>query len=341
MACDGAAPLRIVYLLPSSALAGGIKVALQQADALAARGHAVTVVSPEPPPRWYPRPRAAFEMTPAAGSAALTRAQAVVATFWTTVPAAVARARGAVFHLCQGFEADLAFYAPRRDEILAAYRLPTRKLAVSPHLRDRLEAEGLGPVRLVGQTFDAEEFRCPGRDFAARPLRLLLPGISVGEVKGVPEALAALARLRAKGAEFLLRRVAAELPTPEEASGPADEYHRAVPCDRMPALYGATDLFVGPSHAEEGFDLPALEALAAGVPCALSDTPAHRNTAGESAVFFPPLDSGAIEHAVARLLDDEGLRRRLAAEGPERAARFRTSDVADALEAAFGEAAGA
>jgi len=45
--------MNIAYLLESTGLFGGVKVVLQQADALARRGHRVTVVSPEPAPEWF------------------------------------------------------------------------------------------------------------------------------------------------------------------------------------------------------------------------------------------------------------------------------------------------
>ena len=103
----------------------------------------------------------------------------------------------------------------------------------------------------------------------------------------------------------------------------------------MPALLARSDVFLGPNHAVEGFGLPSLEALAAGVPAALSDTPSHRAMAGGDAVFFPAGDVEAMAAALARLIEEPETRRRLSAAGPLRAGRYRTSDVADRLEAVF------
>jgi glycosyltransferase involved in cell wall biosynthesis len=108
----------------------------------------------------------------------------------------------------------------------------------------------------------------------------------------------------------------------------------------MPALLAYADVFLGPNHESEGFGLPSLEALAAGLPAALSDTPSHRAMAGDSAVFFPPRDPQGIADALSRLLSEPELRRRLSAEGPVRAARFRTSDVGERLEGVFRRATG-
>ena len=131
--------MRIAYLLASTDLSGGVRVVLLQAEALARLGHRVSVVSPDPEPRWFPLSRARFERAAFAESRELASAEIRVATFWTTVDPALAGASGPVFHLCQGYEAAFSFYARERERIEAAYRRPTRKLAVSDALarRDR------------------------------------------------------------------------------------------------------------------------------------------------------------------------------------------------------------
>src|SRR6478672_7992113 len=155
--------MRIAYLLESTELSGGVKVVLQQAEALARRGHRVAVVSPGPAPPWFPMSRARFERTSFRESTELAGADVRVATFWTTVAPALEGARGAVFHLCQGYEGSFSFYADRREEIEDAYRSPARKLAVSRALAAKLDTLGFGPARNVGQVFDASGF-FPGPD---------------------------------------------------------------------------------------------------------------------------------------------------------------------------------
>ncbi len=78
--------MKIAYLLESTGLFGGVKVVLQQADALARRGHRVTVVSPEPAPEWFRLARARFERSSYRESPALAEAEVRVATFFRTVP---------------------------------------------------------------------------------------------------------------------------------------------------------------------------------------------------------------------------------------------------------------
>jgi glycosyltransferase involved in cell wall biosynthesis len=330
--------LEIAYLLESTALSGGVKVALLQAEALARRGHRVTVVSPEPRPEWFPLSRARFERSAFRDSTELARSAVRVGTFWTTIAPALEGATGPVFHLCQGYEGDFSFYASSRAGIEEAYRAPTRKLVVSETLRRRLAEKGFGPATNVGQAFERGGFSPGAERPAAEPPVVLLVGPSEADVKGIGIALAGLALWRKRGGEFRLRRIS---PLPageaEKASGLVDEYHHSLSPERMPYAYRASDVFVGPSRREEGFGLPALEALACGVPCLLSDTAAHREFAGDAAWYFADGDSNALADAIPRLLSDEA-RERARRAGPAAAAGFDTAKVAERLEGAFLEA---
>ncbi|MEP7131744.1 MAG: glycosyltransferase family 4 protein [Acidobacteriota bacterium] len=332
------APLRVAYLLESTELSGGVRVALLQAETLARRGHRVSVVSPAPEPRWFPLSRARFERRSFAESRELAAADVRVATFWTTAAPALAGAAGPVFHLSQGYEASFSFYADRRAEIEAAYRLPTRKLAVSFSLAARLEDAGHGPVENVGQAFDGAGFFPSSSEVSPDVPVVLMVGPHGADVKGIGVGLEGLALLRERGGVFRLRRIAVEAPTPEESGWDViDDYHRALPPERMPFAYRASDLFLGPTRPEEGFGLPILEALACGVPCLLSDTPGNREIAGDAASYFSDGDPEALAAAVPAVLTPEA-RSRARRDGPAVVRRFDPALVAERLEAAFDRA---
>lgn len=87
----------------------------------------------------------------------------------------------------------------------------------------------------------------------------------------------------------------------------------------LPALYQAASAFAFPSLAE-GYGLPVLEAMAAGVPVVSSDIPALAEVARSAAIRLPPTNVAAWVAALTRVIGDPGLRARMSAAGREVAA---------------------
>ena len=94
-----------------------------------------------------------------------------------------------------------------------------------------------------------------------------------------------------------------------------------VPEATLAVLYRKAAMFVFPS-LYEGFGLPPLEAMAAGTPVITSKVSSLPEVVGDAALLVDPMDAGAIADAMARLLDDEALRRDLIRRGHERARAF-------------------
>ncbi|HLY19317.1 MAG TPA: glycosyltransferase family 1 protein [Bryobacteraceae bacterium] len=111
-----------------------------------------------------------------------------------------------------------------------------------------------------------------------------------------------------------------------------------IPRTQLYDLYTRAAAFLYPSTFE-GFGMPVLEALAAGIPTACSDIEPLSSMAGGAALRFRPGDVEAIHAAMLRLVSDDALRRHLADEGPRRAARFSWTATARATLDAIVEAA--
>jgi glycosyltransferase involved in cell wall biosynthesis len=102
----------------------------------------------------------------------------------------------------------------------------------------------------------------------------------------------------------------------------------------LPALYRNATLFVFPS-LYEGFGLPVLEAMACGVPVVCSNSSSLPEVAGDAALLVDPLDTGSLAQAMARVLEDAGLRRGMIARGLVQASRFTWEQAARQLRATF------
>lgn len=111
----------------------------------------------------------------------------------------------------------------------------------------------------------------------------------------------------------------------------------ASPGDMAATLAGA-DALLYPS-LDEGFGLPPLEAMSAGVPVLATTAGAVPEVVGEAALLVDPLDTDQIAAGISNLAQDAVLRARLAALGLERARKFTWAATASGTLSAYERAA--
>lgn len=326
--------MNIAYLIDDTAISGGMRVLLAHADALIARGHRVRIVTKGAPLTWR-RSDAEFVYVDNLLDYDARDEDFVVGTFWAAVPPAYEIAREKAVHLCQGYEGAFTAYQPIKSDIDAAYRLPIPKLVVSPSLVAVCK-QFTDDVTYIGQIVDDEFYRArvPPEN---EPLRVLLSGQSQADLKGIEEGYGAVAHARWFHQNVELVRVSPWMPSREEPLDSVQEFHVALTTSEMTRLMHSCDVLIAPNHAEEGFGLPAAEALASGLATVMTSIPSYLafDERHDYALFAPEQNAVELGEKLIELLSDEDLRARLRKRGRDVAEQWHSGHVADRLEAFF------
>lgn len=103
--------------------------------------------------------------------------------------------------------------------------------------------------------------------------------------------------------------------------------------------YRRASIFAFPS-LDEGFGMPAIEAMAAGVPVIASNRSSLPEVCGDAAILVDPVSDAELTGAVELLTQDENLRAKLTAAGKVRAAEFRWGDAVRKTIAVYQEIIG-
>ena len=223
-----------------------------------------------------------------------------------------------------------------RDDIVARYGLAPEKVLVVP-----------GAPAIEAYRTPTESALTATRDrFGLREQFALYPA-KAWPHKNHLRLVAALKLLRERGIEvpvvFTGAQGGLEAPVLAEATalGVADlvRFIGYVTPDELIALYRMARVMVFPSLFE-GWGLPVVEAMLAGVPVACSTATCLPAVTGGAAELFDPLSVAAIADAVARVWRDDRLRDRLATDGRARASLFTWDRSARVFRAAYRELGG-
>jgi glycosyltransferase involved in cell wall biosynthesis len=160
---------------------------------------------------------------------------------------------------------------------------------------------------------------------------------SIFNRRRIPDLIAAFTQVASRHADASLHLVGDNRSHPHEdvrallaasAASARMHWHHYVPDGQLQQLYGQARAFAFLSEYE-GLGLTPLEALAAGIPSLLLDTPVARESCGNAALYVARGDVDAAAAALERLLYDEPTRRRLLGAAPATLARYNWRAAAD------------
>ena len=232
-----------------------------------------------------------------------------------------------------GAKVRLALWqATRIMTISAASRASLmRHFGVKP---DEIDVVTEGPSPGFGVLDDRERVRATLRslNLADRPYLLFVGGISPHKnlttlldamQKVLPEHEVRLVMVGDLDADGFLAN-----PDELRARIDADERLRAscvftgfVSDEDLVDLYNGATALVFPSLGE-GFGLPAVEAMASGIPVLASNAGSLPEVVGDAGLFYDPLDASAMAREISRFLDDDELRADLGKRAIVRARQF-------------------
>lgn len=324
--CSLGRPLTLNWIEGRPSLAGGVKSNKLIAEAMARRGHRVTISHLPPtlpwPPVWRVRTlvkRAALGMQPGRfrhhletaavpinrlpkrvlDPALVPDADVTFASWWRVWRAVAAwpESKGLKVHYVRHHEV----YAGPRAEVDAAYALPGPKVVISSWLADVMRDYGHQDVIRIPNGVAWKQFDSQPRSRAERPTVGMLMGTA--SFKDTPTGLKALAIVRRQIPNLRIIGFG-QRPPPESWEMPEGvEFHYQPEQSAIPGLYQACDCWIVPSSSE-GFAMPGIEAAASHCPlvCTRCGGPEDFVTPGRNGYLVDVGDAEAMAAAVVRVL---------------------------------------
>src|SRR6185295_15524483 len=307
---------------------GGIRVAAIYAKALAQKGHQVVVVSPPPmAPTWKETVKSWLKIAPLPypsrinpshfdglgldhrvldrwrppTDADLPDADVVVATWWETAEWVnrLGPAKGAKVYFIQHHE---VFPHLPVERCRATYRLPLHKVVIARWLKDVMSRDyGDDVVDLVPNSVDRTQFFAPAREKQALPTVGFL--YSTAHFKGMDVSLEAIRAVRQRIPQLRLVCFGSVHPSPDFPLPEGCDYVFSPPQDQIRNLYARCDVWITASRSE-GFNLPAMEAMACRTPVVSTRTgwPAEALESGSNGYLVDVDDVKALARVLEQVL---------------------------------------
>jgi len=227
----------------------------------------------------------------------------------------------------------LAISETTADDLVRVLDIPRERIVVTPLGVDRRFFD-VATMRHLGAGSSDVSIRAKLGIPTGRPIVLYVGGHderkNIGNLVGI--VYKAGIELRSRGKEAPLLVMAGRVTSRDEAERLESNLRRYamgldtvslgyVPDDDLKELYAESEIFLFPT-LYEGFGLPALEAMATGLPVVGSNTSSIPEVVGDAGRLFNPLSIDEGARAVVELLEDAQAREWYRRAGIERARTF-------------------
>jgi len=358
--------MKIVYAIRHVGLTGGVKVFFQHVELLRNMGHTVYLITRFIDEKWGFR--VLPEIVPSFDDEHVPETDAIVVTTPKDVEDLwkIAKKRNIpLFHFMQGFEPDYVLerikghvvparfrskdfltrlnylrkkhsWKQKLKRFDALYRLPTVKIAISPHLVAGVEKRFNMPCYLLPNGIDGKVFypKAAELDYSGA-IRILSVGNFTIEYKAIPDILKAVKILKENGKNVFLTRVSpADIPDEEKNYGVVDRFCVRIAEHEMANLYRETHILVSASTEIEGFGLPPVEAMSTGTPVILTNVSPFLafDEIHDYAYFVNVHKPEEIAKAVIEIAENKEMRFSLIKRGFEVSGKYAIESVGKKLE---------
>jgi glycosyltransferase involved in cell wall biosynthesis len=355
--------MKIVWIMPSKRVGGGVKVIFEYGNRLTELGHEVIHVAPFeqfPYPQnwlkwielklreyiyyklklgknkpqvskveWFPL-KAKFIEVPDLSVKNIPDADVVIATAWDTVewvntyPAS----KGTKFYFVQHYET----WAGPKKQVDHTYKLPFKKITIASWLTKLMEEDfGEKVYATINNGINLQQFYNNNKRYnTPRRIGMLYHG---ADWKGVKDGIKAFSIARKIYPDiqlvmFGVKKEEQKVPIPDFA-----EFYQNPPQEKIREIYSSIDIFVSPSWTE-GFGLPAMEAMACKCAVASTDTGGINDFSipDKTVLISPPKNPEALAKNIITLLESEKKLKELSEAGFEHVKEFSWDKAAKRFE---------
>lgn len=324
---------KVMFVVETGSLAGGVRVIGEYANRLAERGWPVEIwsVNKKETMSWFPLHKSVkwidFLRTGTITDYeqleyVLSRQDGFkIATFWRTAPVASSASKpGEGFYLIQDIETSYTSAKMVKDVVMSTYDMGLHNITTSRWVESNLGR----PCDYVGIGIDTDFYSSNGN----RRDRLSVIGMArMNALKGWAMMMEVSRKLRNYGASVTLFGSQKGLRLLSGLDG-----YIIQPSDReVVSLYSSASCFVSTS-THEGFNLTALEAMACGCPVVKTRDDGSDEYCIDGMNCLIGSDGNQIAGKVMSVLSSHVLSDKLAKNGLDTAARYNWRDAVDRLE---------